>query len=86
MNWAVDFTPAARRDFDQLDGSIQNRVSRKIDQMAEGGPFLPGAKTLHAPDRLYRVRVGDWRIIYQANFANGSITIARILHRSDAYR
>jgi len=86
MTWTVEFTPAARREFDRLDGTIQNRVSHKIDQLELGGPQVSGVIILYAAERLYRVRVGDWRIIFEADFKHRVITIAHIAHRSEAYR
>jgi mRNA-degrading endonuclease RelE of RelBE toxin-antitoxin system len=86
MIWSVDFTPVASRDFDRLDGTVQNRVSRKIDEIEDKGPLIAGVKMLHSADRLHRVRVGDWRIIYQVDFKRRVITIAHIVHRSEAYR
>lgn len=84
--WQVDFTPAARREFDRLDGSIQKRISTKIDELEQHGPSILGVKKLQLTDRLYRVRVGDWRIVYQVDFGRATITIAHIAHRSQAYR
>ena len=86
MNWTVEFTPAARREFDRLDGSIQDRISQKIDQLERSGPVTVGVKMLYAAGRLCRVRVGDWRIIFEIDFEVRVITIAHIAHRSEAYR
>ncbi|MBZ5602358.1 MAG: type II toxin-antitoxin system RelE/ParE family toxin [Acidobacteriia bacterium] len=65
----------------------QSRIaSRKQSiRLERSGPFPPGAKTLQSEERLYRVRVGDWRILYQVDFERAIITIANILHRSQAY-
>jgi mRNA interferase RelE/StbE len=86
MTWTVDFTPAARREFDRLDGTIQNRVSQKIDELERNGPHVAGIKLLYASERLYRLRVGNWRIIFQIDFKHSAMTIAKIAHRSEAYR
>ncbi|MEA1976902.1 MAG: type II toxin-antitoxin system RelE/ParE family toxin [Chloroflexota bacterium] len=37
-------------------------------------------------ERLYRIRVGDYRVIYEINDNEGQITIIYVRHRRDAYR
>ena len=45
-----------------------------------------GVKKLQGFKDYYRIRIGDYRIIYQINDAENYVVIARILHRREAYR
>ena len=64
MPYSIRFTPRALRDFSALDRTVQQRLQLHIDRLAEN-PFPPGAKKLHAEEPYYRIRVGDYRVIYQ---------------------
>lgn len=49
-------------------------------------PRPPGAKLLAGPERFYRVRVGDFRVIYQVADDQSRILIVRVGHRREVYR
>jgi mRNA interferase RelE/StbE len=48
-------------------------------------PLPNGAKKLQGSDYIYRIRVGDYRIVYELDAA-GRITIVRVRHRKEVYR
>ena len=49
-------------------------------------PFPSGVKKLSGCDHTFRVRVGDYRIIYEVNPAQSVIIVQRVRHRGDVYR
>lgn len=49
-------------------------------------PFPPGSKRLVAQDSLYRIRVGDYRVIYDVLHAEVRVIILKVGHRKDIYR
>jgi mRNA interferase RelE/StbE len=77
--------PVARRDFRNLGRDVARRIEGTIDALARN-PRPSGSRLLrgHA-SRTWRVRVGDWRILYDVDYAGGLVTILRVLHRSQAY-
>ena len=85
MRYAVVFTNTAQRDLSRLRSSIQGRVEPLILSREEM-PRPKGVKKLQGYKDYYRIRLGDYRIIYQINDAENSVVIARILHRREAYR
>ncbi|MBZ5562885.1 MAG: type II toxin-antitoxin system RelE/ParE family toxin [Acidobacteriia bacterium] len=85
MPYTIRFTPRARRDFSSLDRVLQERLEQHIDRLAEN-PFPAGAKRLHAEEPYYRIRVGDYRIIYQVDGQQLLVIVIRIGHRKDVYR
>lgn len=73
----------ARTDFFRHDKAMA-RIATKIDGLAEQ-PRPTGSKKLRGADDLWRVRVGDYRVIYAIDDAAGVIEIRVIRHRKDAY-
>ena len=63
MSYAVEFLPSAGRELAALPKDAQRRLANRIDDLRED-PRPPGAKQLQGGDRLYRLRVGDYRVIY----------------------
>ena len=85
MSYSIRFTSRARRDFFALERDVQRRLCRHIDRLA-ANPFPQGCKKLQAHEPFYRVRVGDYRIIYQIETAQLVVIIVKIGHRRDVYR
>ena len=63
---------------------MQIRLGRRIDSLAEN-PRPQGIKKLSSEEDMYRLRVGDYRIIYQIREKSLLVLIVRIGHRSDIY-
>ena len=85
MSYRIEFAPKAERDFKALDKPIRSRLAHRIDSLAEN-PFPQGIRKLTGEEDLYRLRVGDYRIIYQVQGRRLVILIVRIGHRADIYR
>jgi len=77
-------TSAARRDMGRLSSDILRRIDKVILALLEQ-PYPSGCAKLSGTDGLYRVRVGDYRIIYAVNNDESRVTIARVRHRRDVY-
>jgi mRNA interferase RelE/StbE len=85
LAYRIEFTPKADREFRALEKSTQLRLGRRIDSLAEN-PRPQGIKKLAGEADLYRLRVGDYRIIYQIRDRSLVVVIVRLGHRSDVYR
>ena len=85
MAYTVQFTPRARRDLTRLESPIQRRIAAAIDQLALN-PRPSGVKKLADSENHWRIRVGDYRIIYQIFDEVLVIVIVTIGHRGDVYR
>jgi len=78
--------PAARRDLGRLVPEVADRVEQQIGAL-EYDPRPPGCLLLRGQlPSTWRLRVGDWRVIYDIDDHAGVVTVLRILHRSKAYR
>ncbi len=85
MPYSIQFTPPAHRDFEALDRSVQQRLRRHIDRLAENSS-PPGAKKLHTDEPYYRICVGDYRMVYQVEGKQLVVIVVKIGHRNDVYR
>ncbi len=83
--YRVRTSPDADKQLAKLDGSVRARVAQKIDALAEN-PRPPGCKKLKGDDNLWRVRVGDYRIVFSIHDDLLLIVVIRIAHRRDVYR
>lgn len=82
--YSVEFAPAARRQLKKLPREILKRVARAIDNL-QTNPYPDGVKKLVNEDNLYRIRTGDYRIVYQVRSKELIIVIVRVRHRRDIY-
>lgn len=85
MAYRVVLLRSAARELADLPVQIQRRVARAINALA-ADPRSRGSRLLAGPDGIWRVRVGDYRILYRINDDLVEVLIIRIRHRSDAYR
>lgn len=85
MAYSVEFTPRAARDLKAIAHADQIRVARRIDGLAEN-PRPYGVRKLEGEEGLYRIRVGDFRIIYMIEDRRLVVLVVRIGNRRDVYR
>ena len=85
MPYSIRFTPRALRDYSAFDRATQKRLQRRIDHLAED-PYPAGTKKLQAEEPFYRVRVGDYRVIYQVEPKELLVVVVKIGHRREIYR
>ena len=85
MPYAFDFTQRAERDLRGLDRKMQRRVAQTLDALAEE-PRPDGVTKLKDRDDVYRVRVGQFRILYSINDEALTVLVIGIPDREDAYR
>ena len=85
MAHRIFFAPAALRQFRKLPAPVQKRLSPHIDALADN-PRPPGVVKLSGTSDIYRIRVGDYRIIYEIQDIGLVILILKIGNRRDVYK
>lgn len=83
--YAVEFTSAARKQLEKLDASTRSRILKATSLLATN-PRPPTARRLVAHVELWRVRVGDHRVVYTIDGEKLVVAIVKIGHRSSVYR
>jgi mRNA interferase RelE/StbE len=85
MSYHVVFTRRALRDLSALPQNDRARLAKRIDGLAND-PRPHGAKKLEDLEGLYRLRVGDYRVLYTIEDQVVTVTVVRVGHRRDIYR
>lgn len=82
--YTVEVRPAALRALERIPRKDLERIRGAIALLARE-PRPPGARKLRERD-AYRVRVGDYRVIYTADDGRLVVTVIRLGHRKHVYR
>ena len=77
--------PSVERDLRFLPKAMLARVMKAIEGLAKD-PFPRKTTKLEGSEGLFRIRVGDYRIIYEVNRTTRDVSIHYVRHRRDAYR
>lgn len=83
--YAVEFTSAAARQVRKLSRPAQVRVLGAIELLGTD-PRLPGARKLAGEATAWRMRVGEYRVIYDVFDRSLIVTVVRVGHRREVYR
>lgn len=81
--YKIFLKPNAEKDLNRLDNNIYKRIKNKIEFLKENPRTIGSIKLTNM--EVYRVRVGDYRIIYEIDDKKFEVTISRIKHRKDVY-
>jgi mRNA interferase RelE/StbE len=84
MSYTLIYSSIAERSIERLPRNIQSRILKRAEALA-ANPRPPGAIKLTGED-AYRVRVGDYRIIYMIQDARLIVLVIDVGHRGDIYR
>lgn len=82
--YSVELLPSAARALARLDRAVQRRIARRIDRLAADP--RAGAVKLRGADEVWRVRVGDYRVLYALEEQRLIVLVIKIGHRRDIYR
>jgi mRNA interferase RelE/StbE len=85
MAYAIQFKPAALRQLEKLPRDVQKRIASRVHAL-RNDPFPAGCKKLLGEPDTWRVRVGDYRVIYQAHRGVLLVLVINIGHRREVYR
>ncbi len=83
--YAVKIAPTAERQIKKLPRSEQSRVITCLESLTTN-PRPAGVEKLSQQPGLWRVRVGDYRVIYAIEKASAVVIVLIVRHRKDAYR
>lgn len=85
MAYTVDIAPAAERQLKALPKPIRIQIGRRIDKLCDN-PRPHGVEKITGGDDLYRVRSGDYRILYAINDQKLFVLVVKIGDRKEVYR
>jgi len=85
MAYTVTFTLAGEKSLAKLEHSVARRIRAKVLALAVT-PRPSGCVKLHGYSDLYRIRIGEYRVIYQINDPQQVVEVAFAAHRREVYR
>ena len=86
MNYQVVFTKKAAKDIRQLNKADIPRVVESAEALGDD-PHPPGSKKLSGTqEEFWRIRVGQYRIIYRIEEEVKVVNVTKVGHRKDVYR
>jgi mRNA interferase RelE/StbE len=83
--YAVFFKPSADKSLRRLPREIQRRIVIAVNDLQDD-PRPAGSMKMQGTDELWRIRVGDYRVIYTIQDKKLLVLVLRIGHRRDVYR
>ena len=83
--YAVIILPRARKSIERLDRTTRARIQAALELLSEH-PRPPRSTPLVGETDVYRVRVGDHRILYRVQEEIRIVEIRKVAHRREAYR
>ncbi|MEH2120311.1 type II toxin-antitoxin system RelE family toxin [Nostoc sp.] len=82
MSYQVALAPSAVQRIAELDSEVQQRLAQKLEELGLN-PRPEDAHLLKDTERLYKVRLGEYRIIYQIQEQPLLLTVIKIAHLKD---
>lgn len=82
--YELELLASAQRELSELDGAVRKRVAARIDGLQEN-PRPIGATKL-VGSTYWRVRVGDYRVVYSIEDTKLVVIVVRVGHRREIYR
>ncbi len=84
-SYNIVFKPSVEKDLRSLPKSVIGRVLRQIEVLRKN-PFPRQSVKLAGAEQLYRIRVGDYRVVYAVDKEDKEIMVHHIRHRREVYR
>jgi mRNA interferase RelE/StbE len=81
----IAFQPSVEKDLRKISQENCNRILVRIEAL-KTEPLPAQALKLTGTERLYRIRVGDYRVVYEVDTVTKRVLIYYIRHRRDVYR
>ena len=84
MQYSIFFKPSAQKALAKIPQPDRRRIAKRIDRLADE-PRPRDAKKLSTDTALYRIRVGDYRVIYTVQDDVLLVVVVAVGHRRDVY-
>jgi mRNA interferase RelE/StbE len=83
-NYSVVIKSSAEKELDALEDAVFRRIDHKILALAEN-PRPAGCKKLKGYKDQWRIRIGDWRVVYLIDDLAKRVSVTRVAHRREVY-
>lgn len=80
----MSLTASAEKELHRLPAKVVALLMPRIERLA-AAPRPTGCKKLKGGDKEWRIRMGDYRVVYEIDDSARTVDVTRIAHRSEAY-
>ena len=84
-SYKLAWFPSVEKDFKRIDKQYIANIRQEIKEL-KNSPYPHGCRKLSGTHQTYRIRIGDYRVIYQINENQKEICIEKVKHRKKVYR
>jgi mRNA interferase RelE/StbE len=85
MAFRIEWKKSTRKDLRKLPSATVDKIIGAVEGLAEN-PFPHGVEKLSGSEHAYRIRLGDYRVVYEVVAESKLIEVQRVRHRKDVYR
>jgi len=83
--FTIEYSNQALKFFKRIDKSLSERILKHIEELSRN-PFPQGVRSIEGyKEKTYRIRVGNYRILYEVDQEKGLVGIVKIDHRGQVY-
>lgn len=82
--YSVELKPSARKELERLPAKLIERIFPKLEALGDE-PRPAGCKKLKGGQQEWRIRAGDYRVVYTIDDAKLLVSVTRIRNRSEVY-
>ncbi len=83
--YKIEWRPSAKRELKKLEKPLISKLIGVIDELGKN-PFPLGCKKLVSTEHTYRIRMGDYRIVYSVFQDQLIVEIIKVGHRREVYK
>ena len=83
--YSIEFVESAAKEFRDLDSDMKHRIGLAIKELCNNPRPIKVCK-LKGHDRLYRIRVGHYRVIYEIDDQSKMVLVTKVRRREKAYQ
>ena len=84
-SYRIEWKDSARKELRRLDRPVIPRILEAVRSLA-ANPFPQGYRKLKGSGQSYRIRVGEYRVVYEVAEDHLVVEVVRVRHRKDVYR
>ena len=85
LKWKILYLESAVKDIQALDGSVKKIIRKAIEEKLGTDPLKFGLPLRRTLKKFFKLRIGDYRIIYQIEQKEVTVLVIKIGHRSEVY-
>jgi mRNA interferase RelE/StbE len=85
MAFRIEWKKSTQKDLRKLPANVAERIVEAVENLSDN-PFPQGIEKLSGSQHAYRIRIGDYRVIFEVVRESKLVEVQRVRHRKDVYR